>query len=129
MSLKKSLKDAKRKKKKAASQRHTTSGNSFSLLETEDTTVNMWLGYSSRESAAEESEENPTVLCMVCDINAENFAYFSELCPDHFKLGDWYVSGGDCEKQELHGAFLKLEQALEFARDSYGADYFRFSGW
>ncbi len=131
MSLKKALKDAKRKRKKASSTRKKTASP---FAETafhfdEEGTVEMWFGYSSPESAANDSEANPTILCMACDINNENMAYFDERMPGRFKLGDWYVAAGNCEKKELHGPFEKMEDALEFSRVQYGANHFRFGGW
>jgi|GEM_PF-6671966 len=133
MSLKKAQKDAKRKKKKAAAgQKKANSayfGPNFHFGEEEETTVDMWFGFSSPESAARNSDEDPTILCMACDINHDNLTYFTELYSDRFKLGDWYIAAGNCENKELHGPFIKMEEALEFGREQYGANHYRFGGW
>lgn len=103
--------------------------DAYTLGEQSEPVVDMWLGFRDSLSAERNTDSNPTVLTMVCEICEYNFEYFQEKFPNRFKYGDWFVSAGICNELVINGPFKRMQEALNFSRDNYNTEYFKFAGW
>ena len=127
MSIKRATKNAKRLKAKAKKKAKPLNPDHYSF--DPDVEVDMWHGFSSKESAEQHSDLNPTVLTLVCNINKENESHFREIYPGRFRFGDWYVVAGHCDNAVMSGPFSNFNEAVDYSSKTYGAEHHVFGGW
>ena len=61
------------------------------------------------------------LVCLVSNIVSVNHDALCKKAGLKFQIGDWFVSVGKHESSVVHGPFLGMEEALEFARINFNA--------
>lgn len=102
-------------RKEEAQQRHQ------SFNSTDD--LQRFLGFNRLQSKDEFPGEMPedALVCLVSNIVMLNQGALCLQSGLTFQIGDWFVSTGKHESTVVHGPFLTVEAAFEFARTSFNA--------